>query len=229
MTYKKDWVPRSHEARYDKAKLTLTYMLIPANFERMGLAGVKSWIEDTFQPAYDKFTAAYGDWENPAERTQVRTVTLNDAEEAFIVLYRQLYALLKGNPLVANADLVAMGMPERNSGGRHPAPMVTTSPVAHVKTPGPGQIEIHFRDGSPDGAGRAKPPGVHGAEIVWATLDSVPVDWSELVHSSFDTASPFHLAFEGHERGRHLYYALRWENTRGEKGPWSEIQSAVIP
>jgi hypothetical protein len=26
-----------------------------------------------------------------------------------------------------------------------------------------------------------------------------------------------------------LYYALRWENTRGEKGLWSEIGMAIAP
>jgi hypothetical protein len=31
------------------------------------------------------------------------------------------------------------------------------------------------------------------------------------------------------DRGKKLYFALRWENTRGEKGPWSEIHSTIIP
>jgi hypothetical protein len=31
------------------------------------------------------------------------------------------------------------------------------------------------------------------------------------------------------QRGKTVYFALRWENTRGEKGPWSEIMSAIIP
>jgi hypothetical protein len=70
---------------------------------------------------------------------------------------------------------------------------------------------------------------VHGAEICWAVLDTPPVNWSQLVNSSFDTASPFRLSFEGEMRGRRLYFALRWENTRGAKGPWSEIQDTVIP
>jgi hypothetical protein len=70
---------------------------------------------------------------------------------------------------------------------------------------------------------------VHGAEIGWGVLDEPPVNWSQLVHSSFDTASPFRLSFEGDQRGRRLYFALRWENTRGAKGPWSEIMDAVIP
>jgi hypothetical protein len=28
---------------------------------------------------------------------------------------------------------------------------------------------------------------------------------------------------------RALYFAARWENTGGEKGPWSEIEETSIP
>ncbi|MDR0728658.1 MAG: hypothetical protein LBF19_00825, partial [Prevotellaceae bacterium] len=78
-------------------------------------------------------------------------------------------------------------------------------------------------------AGRAKPAGVHGAEIAWAILDTPPDDWGALTHSSFDTHTPFRLSFPGDDRGKTLYFALRWENTTGEKGLWSDIQSVIIP
>jgi hypothetical protein len=61
-------------------------------------------------------------------------------------------------------------------------------------------------------------------------ISDVPmVDANELVHSVFDTRTPFTLEFGGHERGKTVYFALRWENTRGQKGHWSPIQSAIIP
>jgi hypothetical protein len=61
-------------------------------------------------------------------------------------------------------------------------------------------------------------------------VSDVPIlDADELVHSSFDTHTPFKLKFNGHERGKTVYFALRWENTRGEKGPWSAVISAIIP
>jgi len=30
------------------------------------------------------------------------------------------------------------------------------------------------------------------------------------------------------DAGKTAYYALRWENTRGETGPWSDVVSATI-
>jgi hypothetical protein len=76
---------------------------------------------------------------------------------------------------------------------------------------------------------KAKPAGQHGAQIRWAVSDMPIVDVSELTRSSIDTHTPFTLEFEGHERGKTVYFCLCWENTRGERGPWSEIVSAIIP
>jgi hypothetical protein len=30
-------------------------------------------------------------------------------------------------------------------------------------------------------------------------------------------------------RGKTVWFRLRWENNRGQKGPWSELYSAIIP
>ena len=224
-----DWLPKNHETLYDQATLTNAY-LTSQNISRMGLAGFQTWISGTFQTAYTTFKTAFESWKNPAERTPLKTATLQDAEKAFKPIYRHLYVgILKENPLVTNADLLAMGLPERGDGERHPATVPKTTPAATVKTPEPGIVEIHFRDDSVDNASRAKPHGVHGAEICWGVFDEPPINWAQLLHSSFDTASPFRLSFEGDQRGHRLYFALRWENTRGEKGPWSEIQDAIIP
>jgi hypothetical protein len=228
---KKDWMPKSHEGRYNQTKQTITYLTLSSNLTRMGLTGLQS---NMLRPAFTTFGTAFEGWKNPAERTPVKTATLKTAEDAFIPLYRHLYnGLLKDNPLVTDADLIAMGLPERGDGERHPASVPATSPVGSVKTPEPGIVEIHFRDSAADSAAdsasRAIPAGVHGAEIRWAVLDTPPVNRAQLFNSSFDTASPFRLSFEGEMRGRRLYFALRWENTRGEKGPWSEIQETFIP
>jgi hypothetical protein len=76
---------------------------------------------------------------------------------------------------------------------------------------------------------RAKPYGVHGAEILWAILDHEPASIKELVNSDFDTASPFTLVFDENERGKRVYFCLRWETTTNLKGPVSPIYSAIIP
>jgi ferric iron reductase protein FhuF len=37
------------------------------------------------------------------------------------------------------------------------------------------------------------------------------------------------IEFQEGDRGKTFWYAVCWENNRGKKGPWSSIESVVIP
>ncbi|MDR1898955.1 MAG: hypothetical protein LBQ55_03005 [Treponema sp.] len=88
-------------------------------------------------------------------------------------------------------------------------------------------LTIHFKPvGTPS---KAKPHKVHGAEIRWALLDAPPRSETELINSDFDTASPFTLTFHEEQRGKWVYFCLRWESTTNLKGDYGPIYSAVIP
>jgi hypothetical protein len=41
--------------------------------------------------------------------------------------------------------------------------------------------------------------------------------------------TPHTLQFTEEDRGKTVYIALRWQNERGNTGPWSDIKSTVIP
>ena len=43
-----------------------------------------------------------------------------------------------------------------------------------------------------------------------------------------DTRSPYTRDYPGSEGGKQAHYMLRWVNTRGETGPWSETATATI-
>jgi hypothetical protein len=226
-----DWLPKNHEALYDQANQTRNFLLNPPNRDRMGFASTTlqgEWLDTVFEPTFQTYDRAFSDWKNPAERTPVRTTLLEKAEKTFKVTFRELYTgFLKNSPLVGDDDLKEMGLPKRHSGGDKPAPVPATYVEATVTPVGPAVFDIHFRDKDSDR--KAKPAGVHGAEVVWAILDTPPANWEELTHSSFDTHTPLRMTFENDQRGKTVYFALRWENTRGEKGPWNEIQSVIIP
>jgi hypothetical protein len=36
------------------------------------------------------------------------------------------------------------------------------------------------------------------------------------------------IEYPGDDVGKSVYYQLRWIGSKGEKGPWSEIESATI-
>jgi hypothetical protein len=122
-----------------------------------------------------------------------------------------------------------MGFPKHSSGERHHAPVATTHPAVEIRTLELRRITLRFFDGS-SGQGDAKPFGQHGAETAWSLFEHPQeVHISDLTHSSFDTHTPLTLEFADEDRGKTLYFALRWENTRGEKGPFGPVMSAIIP
>jgi hypothetical protein len=76
---------------------------------------------------------------------------------------------------------------------------------------------------------KAKPYGVNGAVIIYAVLDAPPADHSALTSSVLATRTPHILEFTEEERGKTVYVAICWQNEKGQKGPWSEIESAIVP
>jgi hypothetical protein len=78
------------------------------------------------------------------------------------------------------------------------------------------RLAINFRDKNSKTNG--KPPGMHGIEARWSILDTPPATIEELLHSGFDTRTPFVLNFEENQRGKTVYFCLCWENNTGEKG-----------
>ncbi|MDR1680444.1 MAG: hypothetical protein LBS12_01480 [Prevotellaceae bacterium] len=160
-------------------------------------------------------------------RTKATIKAKNIAKKELIRALRlNIKYYLTYNPAVTDDDRENLGLPIHKTTPT-PAPVPDTYPKATIKLPAPGVLEIHFVD-SATGL-KAKPAGVHGAEIRWAILPTPPTRWDDLTHSEFDTSSPFQLEFENDQRGKTVYYALRWENNSGKKGHWGEIESAIIP
>ena len=184
------------------------------------------WLTTKVQPAKNAWVAAWGKCQNPAARTPVITFEKNEARNNYEPLLRQLVKVLQSSPAVSNDDLRRMDIAIPSS-GHTPAPVPVTYPTAVVDSSMIRRLTINFRDSS--GTSTAKPKGVHGAEIKWGILTTMPNDPENLPNSSFDTRTPFTLEFSNTERGKTVYFCLRWENTVGAKGPWSEIEAAIVP
>jgi hypothetical protein len=177
-------------------------------------------------------TAGYAAWHGAYEttlspHTKVDTEAKNEAKGAAITIIRPLVnQYLRFDP-VTNEDRTAMGIPNP-SGGRAPVPVPTTSPQLSIDTGTRRRLIIRYKDEKSDR--RGKPPGVHGIEIRWAILDHPPADIKELTNSAFDTKPPLVLEFEEHQRGQRVYMCGAWEIGReGEKGPYGNIEDAIIP
>ena len=197
-----------------------------ANDKRVAWNLNSDWLTDTLFPAKEAWTEAWGEYQDPAGRTKVITAAKNDARKNYEKPLRLLIKNLQVNPAVTDDELRRLGIAVPSS-TRTPAPVPTTYPVASVDSSVLRRLGIRFHDSATTSL--AKPKGVHGAEIKWGIADAMPDDPDELPHSSFDTHTPFVLEFTGAERGKTVYFCLRWENTTGAKGPWGEMNMAIVP
>jgi hypothetical protein len=186
--------------------------------------------EDRFKTLGEKlsdFTMKLRLADNPMTRTKGTVQAKNESREDLEHTIRQdVKQYLAFNDAVTNKDKDDLKLPVYKT-TRTPSPVAAGFPAARLDTGVLRRLTFHFSDAGSES--HAKPPGQHGVEMRWMISDEPVVDVSKLTHSTFDTHSPLTLEFEGHDRGKTVYYALCWENTRGEKGPWSEINSAVIP
>ncbi|MDR0487056.1 MAG: hypothetical protein LBG91_02290 [Treponema sp.] len=92
---------------------------------------------------------------------------------------------------------------------------------------GPRQVKIFFRVmGS---LSKARPYGYRGAAVCWLVSGKPAVSVDELVKNDTASRTPYVMNFTDAERGKTVSAAMRWENEKGGKGPWSEIQSTIVP
>jgi hypothetical protein len=232
-TLHKDWIKSNHTDLHLQVNDMWDYISparSPGRLEAFGFPAESKlfkWINSDFVPALVNYNSVYAEWENPATRPAMQTKLLTETEEAFIPLYRLLHDAFKGSQFVTNNDLEAMGMPRRPSGGANPPlPPPVTVPGLKIERPSQGVVLVHFQD--TDSPGKAKPRGVHGIELLWGFLDHEPTSREELTRSAFDTRTPYRFEFGLEDVGKHLYIFARWENTRGEKGPWSEVYRTIV-
>ncbi|MDR0538614.1 MAG: hypothetical protein LBH04_11340 [Tannerellaceae bacterium] len=185
------------------------------------------WFDTVFKPDMDEFDALYAKVTEPSEKTPVVFAAFKRMRKKVDSNMRKLYkGVIRYNVNITDEDLVEMHLPVI-SNHRTFSVVPDSYPVGHPKPSFEKIVDIAYVDSETNR--KSKPKGVHGAEVVWAILNTPPIDQTELLHSTFATASPCRLVFKGEDRGKTLFFALRWENNRADKGPWSPIQSIVIP
>ncbi|MDR2413443.1 MAG: hypothetical protein LBD64_00460 [Odoribacteraceae bacterium] len=235
MTDGLDWILKNHLEFHQQLGQGTAYIFNPVNLTRMGFkAGSEqeTWVKQIFAPKVTAYTSAYNDWLDDSMRTPTATSELLRTENEVKALYRQLYTgFLKNSPFVTDEDLKRMGMPERFTGPKHPAPVAKIHPASRPDGSEIRMLKIHFGSEIMDGVmvRKGKPAG-QAAAIICHALSSTPLTrLDELVNSDVDTNSPFVLSFSDEERGMGFYYSLCWLNRRGEKGPFGPIMMAIVP
>jgi hypothetical protein len=154
------------------------------------------------------------------------TSNKNLARAAIEALARPLIQQLQASTTVTDAQRNSMQINVRST-AHTPAAAPTSAPMATVDTSQRLRHVISYMD-TAGGGSKKKPAGVAYCEI-WAKVGGpAPTDVSQMAYMGNASASPQMEEYTGAQAGQMVCYWLRWVNTRGEKGPWSEPVMATI-
>ena len=183
------------------------------------------------QSAYEALDAAFQDWETyyaPTllPHTPAVITAKNDARARAEPVIRAFVQRFLHWPPVTNADRVNMNIPNRDT-IRTPHIEVTEMVEFELSLRHIREVMVNFW--VKGATNQAKPQGYDGAVIVWDVLDAPPENPDALNHHTMASRTPHSLEFDETERGQTVYIASAWQNERGNRGQWSEIQSAIVP
>jgi hypothetical protein len=139
-------------------------------------------------------------------------------------------------PPLTDPNLISLGLKPKDT-VKTPVPVPTSEAEADITFPDFHLIElVKIRR---RGLGSSDPRSEHGVRIHFGVLDergargrflisAVPETGEDLPHSVFTRRKKERFDFNGYS-GKTVYFSLRWENTKGEGGPFGPLKHAVIP
>ncbi|GHU51633.1 hypothetical protein FACS1894200_11990 [Spirochaetia bacterium] len=133
---------------------------------------------------------------------------------------------LQNNDFMTDVGRVELQIPIHDT-NRTPGGKPGGIPDIEVETPMPRTLRLRFR--ALNALRWGKPEDAHGLECLWGLFDTPPQRVGDLPHSAFSTATPLDLVFEEDQRGKRIYFAVRWKSSTSKEGTWSEIFSAFVP
>jgi len=214
-----DWLPGRREDQLAMAQKWITELPNALGMWQVTPAEI-SELTDIVEDVQD---AVRRQLENagPVETTRVRL-----AYAALVRFMRYLHSRKFFTPPMDDADYARLGLrpPDRI---RTDHVVVNEQVEFEIRLRGIRELEVNFW--IKGAAHRAKPEGYDGAVLVWDTLTAPPERPTDLAEHTMASRTPHIIEFDETERGMTAYIALCWQNERGIRGPWSEVQSAIIP
>jgi hypothetical protein len=178
-----------------------------------------------------------------SERTEVIT---SECRRAFLELTEKMRSIKNHyfiSPPLTDTDLISLQLKPKDT-EHTPIPPPSNQAEADISRPGAHLLTLHLRaiTGSPPDPHRSD----YGFRIYWGVMPSggatteaalsvkrelikVPVSGDELPHSRFTRRKKEKFDFPQEDSSKTVYFCVRYENAKGESGPWGPIFSAVIP
>jgi len=173
------------------------------------------------------WNAAYSKATNKNDRTAADVMGKSIALKDYKKEIREFVSeYLAKSSLVTNSDRARMGLTVRST-TRIASPLPTTYPFATIDFSVRMQHTLCLSD-SATPLRKAKPAGIIGCEVWMKIGGAEPKNITELNYTAICTGNYYLAKYDGNQVGLTVYYRLRWVNTRGERGPWGCVISAMI-
>jgi hypothetical protein len=176
--------------------------------------------QGVWSPAFATFTT-----NRDAFKTSVKSK--DEGRKVHEPVVRAIARKVNATPGMDNATRISVGLPPHN--GTHKVIDVpATRPLGRTEAKGHLTLAIHFTDEATPHK-TAKPHGVHGCEIYTHVGDPAPAEPSGYTFLGLTTRTPYTDTHAATDAGKDVYYLLRWQNTKGENGAWSDVVTGKVP
>jgi len=219
---KTDWLPWKQEERLEMAKNWLVLM------KQKGKLAWKMEQEllDEFE---DAVTFAQDEFFRPKQnRTAGTNVQLRQAFEKLAAQMRDIKKRYFYVPPLTEADIVNLGLRLKDD-----TPTSVSIPTGQAEGDisylGGEQLMMRIRrvEGTPlDGKAE------YGHKIyyrLYAHGETPPAIGKDLHENVFTRQKKYLFRFGQEDKGKTAYFCIRYENSKGEQGPWGPMFSAIIP
>ncbi|MDR0702362.1 MAG: hypothetical protein LBF61_08165 [Azoarcus sp.] len=238
MALNKDWLPTTEDGLI---KLMAVWSTKLAN---ASLQTAYGWVATECTSTIATITAfntAYATYHTTP--TETNRIAKDDVKKAAIAAMRKFAAeRIRFNAKMTPAQRKELGVRTRDTEPT-PIPPPSAQAEADITWPARHTLKLALRavPGTPPGPHHSDygyriyygvmPPG--GASVEAATgpkreLMKAPVSGDELPHSRFTRRQSDTFDFEQADSGKTAYFCIRFENAKGEPGPWGPMLSAVI-
>ena len=156
---------------------------------------------------------------NPKTRTKAAIDLKNQRLADARALAMQYVRLIKPNLGVSNQSKLDAGIPLPGSRDPSPIQVPASSPGLAILGGTPGAQTVEYFDPM-DKHRRAKPFGAASLQL-FVAVDDVPAPVEDARFVGNFTRNPMGVPFEKDQNQKIATYFGRWQNRRGDTGPWS--------
>jgi hypothetical protein len=217
---RKYYIPFNDAKFLEWVRALIAYVI--ANAERFGMLPPDAMISELTE----QFALCVQKCADP-NHGRIDTINKNDVRRKLEKAARELVqGHLAKNPKVNNADREAMGLTVYD---KTPTTVAVPSgqAIAAITYPGRTQLLLTVEH---DNSTPTDHKAEHGCRIYYRLCEygETPPSVKQLNESRFARHKKVKFSFEPEDSGKTAYFAIRYENGKGEMGPWGQVFSAIV-